>query len=202
MTKQELIKYSANEVKSNKALFAAFVSLYVSSGGRQSDCFSCKFSSTFARWKNEGNQNENLITRNMKPVKNTFELTPKAKKQTIYMPMMGALLTEYTSDELALEYLNQNKGKNYEQRSKLFSKLPEAPQENVKPEGEAAKGASEINVNPETLKTDDANSGEEQAQDMTTAKAVSGDASLKLSELRAKYPEVKARSKEEFLEKL
>jgi len=124
MTKDDLIKYSAGQVKSNKKLFSRFVELYLESGGRQSDCFGCVFSSTFNKWKYEA-IGKNQEKKTIMSYKNTFKLSNKAPK-TIYIPMSGSLLLPSSSDELAIMYLTQNDKKNFEDRSKLFDKLPDA----------------------------------------------------------------------------
>ena len=124
MTKDDLIKYSASQVKSNKKLFGRFVELYLEGGGRQNDCFGCVFSSTFNNWKYQS-INKNQEKKTIMSYKNTFKLSNKAPK-TIYIPMNGALLQPSSTDELAILYLTQNDKKHFEDRSKLFEKLPDA----------------------------------------------------------------------------
>ncbi len=117
MTKSELIKYSANEVKTNKTLFAHYITLYTEEKGIPPNCASCSFSNVFNNWK--------LKTKTMKTkeeVKNTFLL--KNSEFLVRVPYTNEVLSKNSSDKLALQFLNGDKGKYRTEREKYFLKLP------------------------------------------------------------------------------
>lgn len=124
MTVEELLKYSASEIKGDRALFSEFVKLYIAQGGSKGDCMSCNFSKTYTSWKRK------LIRK--KPVKmankkNTFTLKDPNRKY--YIQNEGAVLNENSTDDVAFLFLNQFDKKYYKERSLVFSKLPKEQEE-------------------------------------------------------------------------
>lgn len=98
MTKEELIQYSAAEVRSTSHLYAEFLRIYKDEYG--SGCASCQFKSVFASWQRDGNQ---TIQNNKTMSQNTFILKePNAR----FRVNDSEILSAKASDEIALKWLN------------------------------------------------------------------------------------------------
>ncbi|TSE05255.1 hypothetical protein [Aquimarina algiphila] len=119
MEKQEIIRYSANQVRQSPELFAEFLRLYEIEFGVKPNCAGCAFSSTFSKWKKSFNK---IIQ--MKKHDNTFKLNPKYTQ--LYVPGNGEVITSNSEDSLVIEFLTQEDGKYFESRKlTFFEELPE-----------------------------------------------------------------------------
>lgn len=118
---QDLLKYSSSEIKGDKALYSEFVRLYLLNGGKESDCKSCNFQSTYSRWKRK-------YTQPIKPHimgngKKTFKLHDESFLAHVLEESW--VFSNKSDDETALRWINQFEGKYKEVRESKFSKLPE-----------------------------------------------------------------------------
>jgi hypothetical protein len=120
ITKEELIKFSPMQVRRDKELFNAYLTIYKEEKGRKPNCASCSFASTFTRWANEAQTKKTLIMAD-----NTFTL--KNPKRKVLVPFShGQVLTAFSTDELAIKFLTQKgNGVNLEARRAMFVTLPE-----------------------------------------------------------------------------
>lgn len=124
MTTQEkklnLLRFSANEVRTNRALFADFQFIYVAEGGNPKACMGCNFKDVFNKWQNENKNNGVSILKSKIMATNTFKMANE--KEQIYVPVTGKVITKDSPDELVNEFLDQNGGKNRDARMKRFFK--------------------------------------------------------------------------------
>lgn len=120
MTKDELIQYSAKEVRSDAHLYTEFLRIFQDEYGR--GCAGCQFKTTFSSWQRAGES----IQKNNTMSQNTFILKePNAR----FRVNESEILSSKASDEIALKWLslkdyggNPTKVENLE---KVFKKLPE-----------------------------------------------------------------------------
>lgn len=116
MTKDELIQYSAKEVREKAHLFSEFLRIYQDEYGH--GCAGCQFKSTFAAWQAQTPNNKTMS-------QNTFILKePNAR----FRVNDSEILSAKASDEIALKWLalesyggNPTKKENLE---KIFKVLP------------------------------------------------------------------------------
>ena len=119
MTKSDLIKYSVKDVKINKTLFAEYLRIYEDEFGHKPACGSCSFANTFNQWK----KTPIIIKLKTMSTKNTFKL--KNENKRFRLPENPTLVLGKTStDEVALLYINGEKGKFKEEREFIFKVLP------------------------------------------------------------------------------
>lgn len=140
MTKEELIQYSAKEVRSDAHLYTEFLRIYQEEVGH--GCASCQFKSVFASWQRAGsttNQNYNSMAQS-----NTFILKQANAR---YRVSESEILSAKASDEIALKWLslksyggNSTKKENLE---KVFKKLPKGYGETESPAPAPKKEAKE-----------------------------------------------------------
>lgn len=97
MTKEELIQYSAAEVRSTSHLYSEFLRIYAEEYGR--GCAACQFKTVFASWQRDGDQTiQNYKTMSQ----NTFILKePNAR----FRVNETEILSAKASDEIALKWL-------------------------------------------------------------------------------------------------
>lgn len=117
MTKEELIQYSAAEVRSTSHLYSEFLRIYKDEHG--SGCASCQFKTTFAAWQAEKSQNYKTMSQN------TFIL----KEPNVRFRVNDReILSAKASDEIALKWLSlESYGGNpttKENLEKVFKVLP------------------------------------------------------------------------------
>ena len=118
MTKEDLIKYSAKEVRQSAHLYTEFLNIYREEYGR--GCASCQFKSVFAAWQSQ------QTPKNITMSANTFILKePNAR----FRVNETEILSSKASDEIALKWLalksyggNPTKTENLE---KVFKVLPD-----------------------------------------------------------------------------
>jgi hypothetical protein len=102
-------------------LFAEFVFIYTSEGGRKQDCMSCNFKTVFNRWQNS---NITVTKKNITMADNTFKL--KNENELIAIPLGLGTISKDSPDELVEKFLNQEKGKYREARiNRFFAKVPD-----------------------------------------------------------------------------
>lgn len=136
MTKEELIQYSAKEVRSTAHLYSEFLRIYKDEYGR--GCASCQFKSVFAGWQSQ--QSKNNITMSA----NTFILKePNAR----YRVSETEILSKNANDDVALKWLalksyggHATKKDNLE---RVFKKLPKGYGETAAPAPASKKEAKE-----------------------------------------------------------
>lgn len=129
MTIFELIKYSANDVKTNKHLFAEFLRLYEEENGKKPNCASCVFASTFNKWKFKHTL-KNKTKKMGSQKQNTFKL--KIETAIYRVPFSTTVITKDSTDKDVLDYIDQDKGRYKDAREKIFLKLPEKPKRKSK----------------------------------------------------------------------
>lgn len=140
MTKEELIQYSAKEVRSDAHLYTEFLRIYQDEVGH--GCAACQFKSVFASWQRAGsltNQNNNSMAQS-----NTFILKQANAR---YRVSESEILSAKASDEIALKWLNlQSYGGNKTTKAnleKVFKKLPKGYGETEAPTSAPKKEAKE-----------------------------------------------------------
>ena len=122
MTKEELIEYSAAEVRRSKELFDEYLRIYIEEKGKRPSCAACSFASTFNKWAAQSK-----AVKIPKPMAdNTFIL--KDEKKNFIVPFSGGkVLNSYADDSIAELYLSQ-RGNGIDEiaRENLFIQLPES----------------------------------------------------------------------------
>lgn len=118
MIKSELIKFSANKVKNDITLFTEYLRIYEEELGYAPACGSCSFKSTFNSWKKTP-----ITIKSNTMAKNTFKLR---NENLIYRlsDNPSLVLGKNSTDEVALMFLNGEKGKYRTEREKNFRILP------------------------------------------------------------------------------
>lgn len=135
MTKDELLKNSASTVRSNPTLFAEFKRLYQEEGHDLSGCVGCSFANNFNAWRDKHIKSKTVKVMSKSNGKNTFVIHRNYSK--LYVPYINEVITKDSSDELVIQFLNQDGGKYFEGRAKnFFEKLPDALTEKSEPKEE------------------------------------------------------------------
>jgi len=123
MSVDELILYSAKEVRANPDLFKEYIRLYTEEIGKKPNCATCQFSGTYERWV--GNHSTASKKLN-KMSNNTFTLIKT--KRAIVVPFTGGqVINEDATDDLVRLYLDQVQGAARVVREANFTKLPDEP---------------------------------------------------------------------------
>lgn len=134
MTKDELFRHSASDIRRKPELFAEFRRLYVEDGYSLQGCIGCGFSNNFESWKSKHFKSKNIEIMESENSKNTFVIHRNYNK--LYVPYINKVITKDSPDDLVLEFLNQDNGKYFDMRCKnFFEVLPESLRE-IKKEAE------------------------------------------------------------------
>lgn len=132
MTRKELVKIGANNVRKNATLFAAFKKFIFEdakkvfpNGKVPSGCFNCGFQSNFSRWAKTVDMNEE--PKQLKGVKKMSEETKtyELKNRNTRLYFNGKVLSALSSDSEWVEWIKRPRDKELvEKRKDYFKKLP------------------------------------------------------------------------------
>lgn len=127
MTKEDLLKFSASDIAKKPTLFAEFNRIFKEENGR--GCSRCQLRNVISKWRIEVNQNKqqqntSIMAKAEKTSKGTFQL--KVANRMLPFGDGVNFLTDESSDNQAVDFINFKKGKYEEHRKGLFLKLPDS----------------------------------------------------------------------------
>ena len=172
MTKEQLLKHTAHEIKKDKVLYAVFLKEYKKENGENAGCSSCAFRSVINRWK----QQINIKTMSTKKtVKGTFKLLNELA--IIRIPFTTKVIDKNSSDKDVKAFLKLD-----ETNARFFRELPKdakqvkAEADKLKAEKEAQDKAEAKRLEAEKKATEKAEAdklkAEKEAQDKAEAKSL------------------------------